>query len=112
MSLHEGEENQPSSYHMLEVPLEAVAVGKGVDNKDIEKEEDSSWCSKSPKEKQKVNRDRSEFEAVNSGQYKKKDELHISLTIWNNRRLDVLIKELCDSGRGISTVWLYLNKCY
>ena len=30
MSLHEekGEENQPSSYHMLEVPLEAVAVGK------------------------------------------------------------------------------------
>ena len=33
MSLHEGAENQPSSYHMLEVPLEAVAVGKDVDNK-------------------------------------------------------------------------------
>ena len=38
MSLHEGEENQPSSYHMLEVPLEAVAVGKDVDNKYIEEE--------------------------------------------------------------------------
>ena len=33
MSLHEGEENQQSSYHVLEVPLEVVAVGKDVDNK-------------------------------------------------------------------------------
>ena len=40
MSLHEGEENQPSSYHMLEVHLEAVAVGKDVDNKYIEEEEE------------------------------------------------------------------------
>ena len=39
MFLHEGEENQPSSYHMLEVPPEAVAVGKDVDNKYIEEEE-------------------------------------------------------------------------
>ena len=38
MSLHEDEENQPSSYHMLEVPLEAVAVGKDVDKK-MEEEE-------------------------------------------------------------------------
>ena len=38
MSLHEGEENQPSSYHRLEVPLEAVAVSKDVDNK-MEEEE-------------------------------------------------------------------------
>ena len=38
MSLHEGEENQQSSYHVLEVPLEAVAVGKDVDNK-MEEEE-------------------------------------------------------------------------
>ena len=38
MSLNEGEENQPSSNHMLEVPLEAVAVGKDVDNKYIEEE--------------------------------------------------------------------------
>ena len=40
ISLHEGEENQPSSYHMLEVPPEVVAVGKAVDNKDIEEEEE------------------------------------------------------------------------
>ena len=39
MSLHEGEENQPSSHHMLEVPLGTVAVGKDVDNKYIEEEE-------------------------------------------------------------------------
>ena len=39
MSLHEGEENQPSGYHMLEVPLEAVAVGKDVYKKYIEEEE-------------------------------------------------------------------------
>ena len=39
MSLHEGEENQPSSYFMLEVLLEAVAVGKDVDNKYMEEEE-------------------------------------------------------------------------
>ena len=39
ISLHQGEENQPPSYHMLEVPLEAVAVGKDVDNKYIEEEE-------------------------------------------------------------------------
>ena len=39
MSLHEGEENQPSSYHMLEVPLEVVAVGKDMDNKYMEEEE-------------------------------------------------------------------------
>ena len=38
MPLHEGEENQPSSCHMLEVPLEAVAVGKDVNNR-IEDEE-------------------------------------------------------------------------
>ena len=35
MSLHKSEENQPSSHHMLEVPLEAVPVGKDVDNKEI-----------------------------------------------------------------------------
>ena len=40
MSLCKGEENQLSSYHMLEVPLEAVAVGKDVDNKYIEEEEE------------------------------------------------------------------------
>ena len=39
MSLHEGEENQPSSYHMLEAPLEAVSVGKDEDNKYIKEEE-------------------------------------------------------------------------
>ena len=39
MSLHEGEGNQSSSYRMMEVPLEAVAVGKDVGNKDIEEEE-------------------------------------------------------------------------
>ena len=38
MSLHEGEENQPSNHHMLEVPLEAVEVGKDVDNKEIKEE--------------------------------------------------------------------------
>ena len=38
MSLHEGEENQRSSYHMLEVPLEAAKVGKDMDNK-MEEEE-------------------------------------------------------------------------
>ena len=40
MSLHEGEENQTSSHHMLEVPLETVAVGKDVDYKEIEEEEE------------------------------------------------------------------------
>ena len=39
MSLRKGEGNQLSSYHMLEVPLEAVAVGKDVDNKYMEEEE-------------------------------------------------------------------------
>ena len=39
MSLHEGEENQPSSHHMLDVPLETVAVGKDVDYKEIKEEE-------------------------------------------------------------------------
>ena len=38
MCLHGVEENQPSSYHILEVALEAVAVGKDVDNKDIKEE--------------------------------------------------------------------------
>ena len=38
MSAHEGEENQSLSYHILEVPLEAVAVGKDVDNKYMEEE--------------------------------------------------------------------------
>ena len=38
MSLHEGEENQPSNHHMLEVPLKAVEVGKDVDNKEIKEE--------------------------------------------------------------------------
>ena len=38
MSLHEGEENQPSNHHMLEVPLEAVEVGKDVDNTEIKEE--------------------------------------------------------------------------
>ena len=38
MSLHEGEENQPPGYHMLELLLEAVAVSKDVDNK-MEEEE-------------------------------------------------------------------------
>ena len=38
MSAHEGEENQPLSYHILEVPLEAVAIGKDVDNKYMEEE--------------------------------------------------------------------------
>ena len=37
MSLHEGEENEVSSHHMLEVPLEAA--GKDVDNKEIDEEE-------------------------------------------------------------------------
>ena len=37
MSLHEGEENELSSHHMLEVPLEAA--GKDVDNKEIDEEE-------------------------------------------------------------------------
>ena len=53
---------------------------------------------------QKRGRKRSEFEAVNPEQHKKKDELQISPTIWNNRKLDVLIKELCDIAGGISTV--------
>ena len=39
MSLHEGEGNQSSSFRMMEVPLEAVAVGKDVGNKDIKEEE-------------------------------------------------------------------------
>ena len=39
MSLHEGVEKQPSSHHMVEVPLEAVAIGKDVDNKKIKEEE-------------------------------------------------------------------------
>ena len=39
MFLHEGEENQLSRYHMLEVPLEAVSVGKDVDNKYMEEGE-------------------------------------------------------------------------
>ena len=39
MSFHEGEQNQPSSYHMLEVPLEEIAFGKYVDNKYMEEEE-------------------------------------------------------------------------
>ena len=39
MSLHEGEENQPSSYHILEVPLNTVAVGSDVGNKYMEEEE-------------------------------------------------------------------------
>ena len=38
MSPHEGEENQPPGYHMLELLLEAVAVSKDVDNK-MEEEE-------------------------------------------------------------------------
>ena len=38
MSLHEGEENQPSNHHMLEVPLEAAEVHKDVDNKEIKEE--------------------------------------------------------------------------
>ena len=38
MSLHEAEQNQPSS-HMLEIPLAAVAVGKDVGNKAIKEEE-------------------------------------------------------------------------
>ena len=37
MSLHEGEENELSSHHMLEVLLEAA--GKDVDNKEIDEEE-------------------------------------------------------------------------
>ena len=39
MSLHEGEENQPSSYYMLEVPLKEVAAGKDVDDKYMEEGE-------------------------------------------------------------------------
>ena len=39
MSLQEGKENQPSSYHMLEVPLEVVAVDENVDNNYIGEEE-------------------------------------------------------------------------
>ena len=60
MSLHEGEENQPSSYHILEVPLEAVAVGKDVDNNYMEGEkvlDDVACQGKS----QKVKREGSEF---------------------------------------------------
>ena len=43
-----------------------------------------------------------EFEAVNPEQHKKKDELQISSTIWNNRRLDVLIKEFCDNEEELA----------
>ena len=39
MSVRQDEENQPSSYSMLKVPLEAVAVGKDVDNTHMEEEE-------------------------------------------------------------------------
>ena len=39
MSLLEGEKNQLSSYHILEVSVEAVAVSKDVDNKYMEEEE-------------------------------------------------------------------------
>ena len=39
MSLREDEENQPSSYRMLEVPLEVVAVNKYVENRHMEEEE-------------------------------------------------------------------------
>ena len=49
-----GEENQPSSYHMLEVPLEAAALGKDVDNKYMEQgktsvlgEAMSDWSTRS-----------------------------------------------------------------
>ena len=49
-----GEENQPSSYHMLEVPLEAAALGKDVDNKYMEEgktsvlgEAMSDWSTRS-----------------------------------------------------------------
>ena len=57
MSLHEekGEENQPSSYHMLEVPLEAVAVGKDVDNKYIEEEEEKIVGDVASKDKRSRN---------------------------------------------------------
>ena len=37
ISLNEGVEKQPSSHHMLEVPLEAVTAGKDVDNKESKK---------------------------------------------------------------------------
>ena len=57
MSLHEekDEENQPSSYHMLEVPLEAVAVGKDVDNKYIEEEEEKIVGDVASKDKRSRN---------------------------------------------------------
>ena len=98
MPLYEGEENQPSSCHMLEVSLEAVAVGKDVNNR-IEEEEKIVGDVAS----QKVNRKGKGFEAINPEQHEKKYELQINPKIWNNRRLDVLFKELCDSGRGFST---------
>ena len=40
MSLEEVEDCLPSRYHILEVPLEAVAVGKDVDNKNIKEDEE------------------------------------------------------------------------
>ena len=55
MSLCKGEENQLSSYHMLEVPLEAVAVGKDVDNKCIEKEEEKIVGDVASKDKRSRN---------------------------------------------------------
>ena len=55
MSLRKGEENQLSSYHMLEVPLEAVAVGKDVDNKYIEEEEEKIVGDVASKDKRSRN---------------------------------------------------------
>ena len=55
MSLCKGEENQLSSYHMLEVPLEAVAVGKDVDNKYIEEEEEKIVGDVASKDKRSRN---------------------------------------------------------
>ena len=55
MSLRKGEENQLSIYHMLEVPLEAVAVGKDVDNKYIEEEEEKIVGDVASKDKRSRN---------------------------------------------------------
>ena len=55
MSLCKGEENQLSSYHILEVPLEAVAVGKDVDNKYIEEEEEKIVGDVASKDKRSRN---------------------------------------------------------
>ena len=105
MSLHEGEENQPSSYHMLEVPLKAVAVGKDVDNKEIkEKEKIVGDVASHQKRSRKLTEKGWSLKLSSLSSTRRKINSRLVQQFWNNRRLDVLIKELCDGGRGISTV--------